>query len=92
MNIDLLIWGWYHSSIEESEQTRYKIICGIDGIDPAIFFEPVKDSKTRGHKYKLCKPTSLSKHIFSNSVVDTWNFLPAQVKEPPDINSFNSPN
>ena len=61
----------------------YKIVHGMDRIDPTIFFEPVKDCKTRGHKYKLCKPrcrTSFRRHTFSNRVVDTWNSLPAELK------------
>ena len=71
----------------------YKIVHGMDRIDPTIFFELVKDFKTRGHKYKLCKPrcrTSFRRHTFSNRVVDTWNSLPAGIVEAPDINSFKS--
>ena len=71
----------------------YKIVHGMDRIDPTIFFELVKDFKTRGHKYKLCKPrcrTSFRRHTFSNRVVDTWNSLPAEIVEAPDINSFKS--
>ena len=69
----------------------YKIVRGIDRIDRSIFFEFATSSKTRGHKYKLCKPrckTNLRSHTFSNRVVDVWNSLSSYVVEAPDINSF----
>ena len=69
----------------------YKIIRGIDRIDMSIFFEIAKDSRTRGHKYKLCKrrgTTSFRMHTFSNRVIETWNSLPDSVVEAPDILSF----
>ena len=64
----------------------YKIVRGIDRIDPSIFFEFATSSK-----YKLCKPrckTNLRSHTFSNRVVDVWNSLSSYVVEAPDINSF----
>ena len=71
----------------------YKIVTGVDRVDPNMFFEFAKSSRTRGHKYKLCKPrckTSFRRHVFSHRVVDIWNSLSSSVVEAPDINSFKT--
>ena len=71
----------------------FKIVIGLDRINPKLFFEFAHDSKTRGHKYKLQKPrylTNLRGHCFSNRIVDVWNSLSSYVIEAPDLNSFKS--
>ena len=71
----------------------YKIVTGVDRVDHNMFFEFAKSSRTRGHKYKLCKPrckTSFTRHVFSHRVVDIWNSLSSSVVEAPDINSFKT--
>ena len=69
----------------------YKIIHGIDNIDPNTFFEMSNDKRTRGHKYKILKQRAkcnLRRLSFSHRIVDTWNALPENVVDAPDVNSF----
>ena len=50
-----------------------------------------KDTRTRGHCYKLAKQScnlEVRKHFFSLRVVDTWNSLPQSTVTVSSINSF----
>ena len=71
----------------------YKIVHGVDRINPETFFTFADSSITRGHKYKILKQrskTTFRLHAFSNRVVDAWNELPAYVVEAPNVNVFKS--
>ena len=71
----------------------FKIVQGVDKIDPGHFFTFATDTRTRGHKYQILKKrskTSWRLHAFSNRVIDASNELPAYVVEAPNINVFNS--
>ena len=71
----------------------YKIIHGIDRVEPSSFFQLVDSSRTRGHKFKIAKQrgnTSFRLHSFSNRVVDVWNALPEYVVDSPNVNIFKS--
>ena len=59
----------------------YKLIYGIDNIDPNIFFEMSNDKRTRGHKYKILKQIAkcnLRRLSFIHRIVDTCNSRPAK--------------
>ena len=51
------------------------------------------DSSTRGHSYKLKKPTATSsvrQNFFSTRVVNAWNSLPDAVVSAPTLNTFKN--
>ena len=71
----------------------YKILHGIERINPDVFFELAGGTRTRGHKYKIIKQrcsTSFRLHSFSHRVVDTWNALPEHVVDSPNVNIFKT--
>ena len=71
----------------------YKIIHGIDRIEISMFFKLANDERTRGHRYNIVKQrcrTNKRKIFFSNRIVDTWNSLPPEIVESPNINTFKS--
>ena len=71
----------------------YKIVTGIDRIDPNSIFEFRKKSKTRGHKKKLFKRRSrlnVRKGSFSQRTVNDWNSLPQAVIESESLDQFKN--
>ena len=71
----------------------FKILKGFSKVDYTHFFQLVKNSKTRGNKYKLVKSRSrldIRKHFFSQRVVNEWNKLPNSVVEAECVNSFKN--
>jgi hypothetical protein len=71
----------------------FKIMRGLDRINPSVFFTASHNERTRGHKYKIFKNrcrTNFRKFQFSNRVVDSWNSLPDHVVNSPNINTFKS--
>ena len=71
----------------------YKILHGIERINPDVFFELADGTRTRGHKYKIIKQrcsTSFMLHSFSHRVVDIWNALPEHVVDSPNVNIFKT--
>ena len=60
----------------------FKILKGIDRVDPGQFFVSADQSNMRGHSLKLVKQrarSSLRQNTFSQRVVNDWNALPAHV-------------
>jgi hypothetical protein len=56
----------------------FKILKGLDDLDPAKFFDQHLDNRTRGHILKLRKHHSRldsRKFFFSNRVVDSFNAI-----------------
>ena len=54
----------------------FKILKGIDRVDPGQFFVSADQSNTRGHSLKLVKQRarfSLRQNTFSQRVVNDWN-------------------
>ncbi|KAJ3647056.1 hypothetical protein Zmor_024604 [Zophobas morio] len=50
-------------------------------------------SRTRGHCFKLKKEnfrTTVRQHFITNRVFDTWNKLPEEVVQSPNVNVFKS--
>jgi hypothetical protein len=83
----------------EKRQTRgdliqvFKLIKGFDNVDYSNFFQLTSNSRTRGHKFKICKGRSrleIRKNFFSQRVVSEWNKLPSFVVEAESINSFKN--
>jgi ribosome-associated toxin RatA of RatAB toxin-antitoxin module len=71
----------------------FKLIKGIDNIDYKSFFQLAKNSRTRGHKYKIIKASSrldIRKYFFSQRVVNVWNELPVNVVEAESLNCFKN--
>ena len=71
----------------------YKILKGIDRIDPSRFFMVSDQAITRGHSLMLLKQrsgSSLRQSVFSQRVINDWNALPAYVVDSPTLNTFKS--
>ena len=71
----------------------FKMVHGLDELDPSHFFEIVSESRTRGHKYKIAKKKFNSKLrfcSFSQRVITEWNSLPSYVVESSSLNLFKS--
>ena len=71
----------------------FKILKGIDHVDPSTFFQMSHTSHLRGHSLKLFKKRSrtvLRRNFFSNRVVDQWNQLPDDVIDADTVNSFKN--
>ncbi|MBN3271385.1 CFDP2 protein, partial [Polyodon spathula] len=62
----------------------FKILKGIDSVDPRDFFSLKKETRTRGHKWSLEKGafrTENRRHFFTQRIVRVWNQLPSNVVE-----------
>ena len=71
----------------------FRILKGLDNIDPNIFFEMHSGQITRGHSLKLAKPRangSLRLHFFSNRIINDWNKLSESTVSVNTINSFKT--
>ena len=71
----------------------YKIVTGIDKIDPNSIFEFRKKSQTRGNKKKLFKRRSrlnVRKGSFSQRTANDWNSLPQAVIESESLDQFKN--
>ena len=71
----------------------YKILNGIDRIDPSLFFSMVTGSSTRGHSQKMVKShgrLGMRQNVFSQRIVNDWNSIQAHVVENPTLNTFKS--
>ena len=73
----------------------FKILKGIDRLDPGGFFSLADKSLTRGHSLKIVKQRSrltLRQNAFSQRVINDWNALPAHVIDSPTLNTFKFKN
>ena len=71
----------------------FKILKGIDMLDPDQFFTMSAESTTRGHGLEMMKTFSrlgVRQNVFSQRVVNDWNSFPAEVVESPTLNTFKS--
>ena len=71
----------------------FKILKGLDDIDPTTLFKLEKTRNTRGHSLKLCKAgnrTNQRNHFFTQRVVNPWNSLPQNCIDAETINSFKT--
>ena len=60
----------------------YKIAFGVVDLNLSDFFEFSSVTATRGHAYKLYKPScvnSTRSSYFAERIVNVWNFLPSSV-------------
>ena len=68
----------------------YKILHGMIDINLPNSFK-FQQSNTRGHSFKLAKPHCLrdiSKHFFSNCIIDVWKSLPSDIVSAKSVFSF----
>ena len=66
---------------------------GKDNINPEKMFVMGRNTRTRGHKFKIEKQrfrTNLRQYFFSNRIINQWNSLLAHVVESPNIASFKT--
>ena len=71
----------------------FKIIKGIDRLNPDLFFQEHSTVKTRGHQFKISKQfskTSLRQNVFSQRIINDWNSLPEHVVLSETVNGFKS--
>ena len=71
----------------------YRIMTGIDRINPESLFSMSSVTRTRGHNLKIFKQrcsTKLRQNFFSQRVIEHWNALPVAVVEAPNINIFKN--
>jgi ribonuclease P/MRP protein subunit RPP40 len=71
----------------------FKIIRGIYNIDKEDFFNINSHSTTRGHPFKIIKPTinsSIRKNYFTFRIINTWNSLPENIVLAPSLNAFKN--
>ena len=71
----------------------YKIMRGLDDLDPAHFFDHPTDSRTCGHRYRIAKKRVYSKlrhGSFSQRCINEWNNLSSAVVESTSLNTFKS--
>ena len=60
----------------------FKLLKGIANLDYSLFFKLSRDSKVRGHTYKIVKNSfrlDVRNNFYSNRVVNAWNELPQYV-------------
>ena len=71
----------------------YQILhSGVD-LDPNFFFQRDRNSRTRGHPYKLVKPraaTRVRRNAFAIRIINDWNSLPTEVVSAPSTNTFKA--
>ena len=71
----------------------FKIVKGIENFDQYSFFQPSRETGTRGHMYKFLLPScrlNLRKFSFSQRVVSEWNSLPPKAVNQTTVNGFKN--
>ena len=71
----------------------FKIVKGLTKVDYKNWFVMSKESRTRGHSYKLVKSRSkleVRRNFFSQRVISEWNNLPREVVEATSVNMFKN--
>ena len=71
----------------------FRILNGLDRLDPQLFFKLSKQTRTRVHCQKLYKDHSrpeLRKHVFSQRIINDWNSLHELVITSKSVNIFKS--
>ena len=71
----------------------YKLVHGLEDIDPTELVTLEPSTRTRGHTFKLKKERSVSSKraaSFRHRVVNSWNSLPDYVVTSETLNSFKS--
>jgi hypothetical protein len=71
----------------------YKIINGIDRLNPRAFFDTALNERTRGHSQRLfmgrCR-LEIRKNLFSQRVMQDWNSLSEHVVTAITLNYLKS--
>ena len=62
----------------------YKIMHGLDDLDPTQVFDCPSENRTHGHRYKFAKKQIYSKlrhSSFFTEIINEWNNLSSDVEE-----------
>ena len=73
----------------------FKILHGLEDINPDNLFIMSHNTDTRGHQFKIFKKRmnkglNIRKNFFSQRVVNAWNALPQEVVNAKSTNQFKS--
>ena len=71
----------------------FKIVKGLEDIQPSTFFKFSSHGKTRGHKYKITKQRAKANrrlNSFSQRMITEWTNLPDYVVSSSSLNSFKA--
>jgi hypothetical protein len=71
----------------------FKLIKGLSAVPYQLFFELDKNSRTRGHCYRIVKnrfSKTVRQYSFSQRVINRWNGLDQQTVESQTLNEFKS--
>ena len=71
----------------------YQMFRGGVDMDPSDFFSLPSESITRGHPYKISKPSAICRvrrSAFATRIVDDWNGLPTEVACSPNVSTFKA--
>ena len=71
----------------------FKIVKGIDNVGQYSFFQPSRETRTRGHMYKFFLPScrlNLRKFSISQRIVSEWNNLPPKAVNQTTVNGFKN--
>ena len=82
-----------HRRLRGDMINTYKIVTGSYKVDKSIFFQPARETTTRGHRFKLYKQharTLGKQKTFGNRVLNEWNKLPPYVVEAENVNAFKN--
>ena len=71
----------------------YKILNGLEGIQPCELFSFNFGSSTRGNSFKLSKPRAklnLRQNFYSHRIINAWNNLPDDIVSAQSLNAFKN--
>ena len=71
----------------------YKILNGLEGIQPCELFSFNFGSFTRGNSFKLSKPRAklnLRQNFYSHRIINAWNNLPDDIVSAQSLNAFKN--
>ena len=71
----------------------FKIVHGMEGLTPDLFFQIRNDERLRGHCFTIVKQRAhlnLRKFFFSNRILTEWNNLPSSAVTSTTINGFKN--
>jgi len=71
----------------------FKIMTGIERIDPVLLFKRPPSRSTRGHRYKVFKPHAqkmIRRHCLSVRALDDWHSLPDSIFDVKSVDEFKA--
>ena len=71
----------------------FQLLHGFIDQSPSLFFQLDRGSRTRGHPWKLVKPTALTRtrrSFFGVRIINDWNALPVSVVSANNVDQFKA--